>query len=211
VEAWQRGCGAGRSGDKREDAECGREGETATHGASVDAMCHRIVKAATLAAVHPFGGPTVLMGADTSRMHGRLILFAAVAISSAIAAVTPAVASPASPSSWAAQSNKVCVVWLAKAKKAFGSPVTAAQLYGFAVKAKTLESQELAVLAQIPGRTAAGTAALKAVQVDIAEVGTAITAWNQGKPALFIQILKRYLADGRAKSAFAIAGATQCG
>jgi len=49
------------------------------------------------------------------------------------------------------------------------------------------------------------------VQVDIAEVGSAITAWNQGKPALFVQILKRYLNDGRAKSAFAVAGATQCG
>jgi hypothetical protein len=151
------------------------------------------------------------MGADTVAMHGRLILVAAVAISATIAAVSPAAASPTSPSSWAAQSNKVCVVWLAKAKKEFGSPVTTAQLYGFAIKAKTLESQELAVLAQIPGRTAAGTAALKAVQVDIGVVGSAITAWNQGKPALFIQTLKRYLNDGRAKSAFAIAGATQCG
>ena len=92
-----------------------------------------------------------------------------------------------------------------------GSPVTTAQLYGFAVKAKSIESQELAVLKQIPGRNATGTAALTAVKVDIAEVGSAITAWNQGKPATFVQILKRYLNDERAKSAFAVAGANQCG
>jgi hypothetical protein len=144
-------------------------------------------------------------------MHGRHVLFAAAAVSTAIVAVAPAAAAPTSQNAWATQANKVCVVWLAKAKKAFGSPVTAAQLYGFAVKAKSIESQELVVLKQIPGRTAAGTAALTAVKVDIAEVGSAITAWNQGKPALFVQILKRYLNDGRAKSAFAVAGASQCG
>lgn len=144
-------------------------------------------------------------------MRGQRLLFAAVAIGAAMATVTPAAATPASQSSWAAQANKVCVVWLAKAKKEFGSPVTPAQLYSFAVKAKTLESQELAVLEKIPGRTAAGTAAFTAVKVDIAEVGSAITAWNQGKAALFVQILRRYLNDGRAKSAFAIAGANQCG
>jgi hypothetical protein len=134
-----------------------------------------------------------------------------MALSAAITVASPAAASPAAQSAWAVHANKVCVVWLAKAKKQLGSPVTAAQLYRFAIKAKTLESQELALLQQIPGRTAAGTAALAAVQVDIAEVGTAITAWNQGKPALFVQILKRYLNDGRAKSAFAVAGANQCG
>lgn len=134
-----------------------------------------------------------------------------MAISSSIVAVMPAAASPASQSSWAVQANKVCVIWLAKAKKEFGSPVTAAQLHSFAVKAKTLESQEMAVLEQIPGGAAAGTAALKAMKVDIAEVGSSITAWNQGNAALFVQILKRYLNDGRAKSAFAIAGANQCG
>jgi len=144
-------------------------------------------------------------------MSVRLSLFGALAISAATVAATPAAASPTAQSTWAAQANKVCVVWLAKAKKQFGSPVTAAQLYGFAIKAKTLESQEKAALMQIPGRPAAGTAALTAVQVDIAEVGSAITAWNQGKPALFVQILKRYLSDGRAKSAFAVAGANQCG
>ena len=147
-------------------------------------------------------------------MRGRLFLSSVIAISAAIAAVTPAAASPTSQtsqSSWATDANKVCVVWLAKAKKEFGSPVTPAQLYRFAIKAKTLESQERAVLMQIPGRTEAGTAALAAVKVDIAEVGSAITAWKQGKPALFVQILKRYLNDGRAKTAFAVAGANQCG
>ncbi len=142
---------------------------------------------------------------------GMLFLFAAVPITAATAAVTLTAASPGSPDSWAAQANKVCVVWLAKAKKEFGSPVTPAQLYSFAIKAKTLESQELAVLEQIPGTTAAGTAALTAVKVDIAEVGSAITAWNRGNAPLFAQILKRYLNDGRAKSAFAVAGANQCG
>ena len=144
-------------------------------------------------------------------MRGRLFLLATVAISSAIVAVMPAAASPASQSAWAAQANKVCVVWLAKAKKEFGSPVTPAQLYSFAVKAKKLETAELAVLEQIPGEAATGKAALGAMKVDIAEVGSSITAWNQGNAALFVQILKRYLNDGRAKSAFAVAGANQCG
>ena len=144
-------------------------------------------------------------------MRGRLFLSATVAISSAIVAVMPAAASPASQSAWAVQANKVCVVWLAKAKKEFGSPVTPAQLYSFAVKAKKLENAELAVLEQIPGEAATGKAALAAMNVDIAEVGSSITAWNQGNAALFVQILKRYLNDGRAKSAFAVAGANQCG
>jgi hypothetical protein len=147
-------------------------------------------------------------------MSGRLLLLAAVAVSAAITAVSPAVASskaPVSQSSWAAQADKVCVVWLAKAKKEFGSPVTPAQLYSFAQKAKALETQELAVLVKIPGRTAAGTAALQAMLVDINEIGSAITAWNQGNAAKFVTILKKYLNDGRAKSAFAVAGATQCG
>jgi hypothetical protein len=144
-------------------------------------------------------------------MNGRHVLFAAATVSAVLVAAAPAAAAPASQSAWATQANKVCVIWLAKAKKAFGSPVTAAQLYGFAVKAKSIESQELAVLEQIPGRNAAGTAALTAVKVDIAEIGSAITAWNHGKPAVFVQILKRYLNDERAKSAFAVAGASQCG
>jgi hypothetical protein len=144
-------------------------------------------------------------------MSGRLFLFAATATSVAVASVMPAAAAPVSQSSWAAQANKVCVVFLAKAKKAFGSPVTPAQLYSFALKAKAIESQELATLQQIPGRTATGTAALNAVKVDIAEIGSAITAWNQGNAAKFVTILKRYLNDGRPKSAFAVAGANQCG
>ncbi len=139
-------------------------------------------------------------------------LFAVIgAIAAALLVAVPANAAPAAPSSWAAQANQVCSVWIAKAKKEFGSPVTAAQLYSFAHKAKTLESQELAALQQIKGRTAAGTAALAAVRVDIAEIGSAIKAWDTGKPAQFITILKRYLNDGRPKSAFALAGASQCG
>ena len=138
-------------------------------------------------------------------------LVASAAIAASLTVAVPANAAPTAPSSWAAQANSVCSVWIAKAKKEFGSPVTAAQLYAFAHKAKTLESQELAALQQIKGRTSAGTAALAAVQVDIAEIGSAIKAWDTGKPAQFITILKRYLNDGRPKSAFAIAGASQCG
>ena len=147
-------------------------------------------------------------------MSGRLLSLAVVAASVAIIVVSPAAAAPTSStgqSTWAASANKVCTVWLAKAKKEFGSPVTPAQLYLFAQKAKALETQELAVLVKIPGRTAAGTAALQAVVVDINEIGSAITAWNQGNAAKFVTILKKYLNDGRAKSAFAVAGATQCG
>ena len=139
------------------------------------------------------------------------ILLAGATAAAAMAVVMPAAAAPSAPSSWAAQANQVCSVWLAKAKKEFGSPVTPAQLYSFAHKAKALEGQELAALQKIPGRSAAGSAALSAVKVDIAEIGSAITAWDQGKPALFVTILKRYLNDGRPKSAFAVAGASQCG
>ena len=141
----------------------------------------------------------------------KISLLAGATLASALVAAMPATAAPASPSSWAAQANQVCTVWLAKAKKEFGSPVTPAQLYSFARKAKALESLELGDLTKIPGRTAAGTAALASVRTDIAEVGSAITAWNQGKPAQFVTILKRYLNDNRPKSAFAMAGAGQCG
>ena len=133
-------------------------------------------------------------------------------ISAAAAAV--AVAAPASSAShatWATQANQVCSVWIAKARKEFGSPVTPGQLYSFAHKAKALETQELADLDKIPGRTASGTAALAAVRVDIAEIGSAITAWDKGNQALFITTLRRYLNDRRPKSAFALAGAGQCG
>jgi hypothetical protein len=139
------------------------------------------------------------------------LLIAGATVSAALAVTMPATAAPQAPNAWAAQANQVCSVWLAKAKKEFGSPVTPAQLYSFAHKAQTLESQELAQLQKIPGRTAAGTAALAAVKVDIAEVGSAISAWDHGKPAQFVSILKRYLNDGRPKSAFAMAGASACG
>ena len=144
-------------------------------------------------------------------MSRRLLLLAAAAISIAIVATSPAAASQPAQTAWAVQANKVCVVWLAKAKKAFGSPVTPAQLYTFALKAKSLESQELAALQAIPGRTSAGAAALTAIKVDIAEVGSAITAWKQGNAAKFVTILKRYINDERPKAAFALAGANQCG
>jgi hypothetical protein len=143
-------------------------------------------------------------------MRTQLSLAVVLALTAVAVAVAPAGAS-SSETAWAAQANKVCVVYVARAKKEFGNPVTPAQLYTFAQKAKALELAELGALKQIPGPDDAGTAALKAVQVDINEVGSAIKAWNQGNAALFITILKRYLNDGRPKSAFAIAGATKCG
>lgn len=139
----------------------------------------------------------------------KLLLLAGT-IAAAVAASAAPTAS-ASQTAWATQANQVCSVWLAKAQKEFGAPVTPAQLYAFAHKAKTLEAQELAALEKIPGRTAAGTAALAAVRVDIAEVGSAITAWDRGNPTLFVTTLKRYLNDRRPKSAFAVAGASRCG
>jgi hypothetical protein len=138
-------------------------------------------------------------------------IFVATVVLAAGLACVSASSSSAAPDSWAAQANQVCSVWIAKAKKEFGSPVTAAQLYSFAHKAKALESQELGDLQKIPGRTAAGTTALAAARTDIAEISSAIAAWDAGRPAQFVTILKRYLNDGRPKSAFAIAGATQCG
>jgi hypothetical protein len=143
-------------------------------------------------------------------MRRHFIPLAAVAAAAALAATTSASAAPAQ-SAWAAQANKVCVVWLAKAKKELGTPVTAAQLYPFAVRAKALESAEYAVLARIPGRNASATAALAALRVDIAEIGSAITAANHNNAALFVQILKKYFNDHRPKVAFAAAGATKCG
>jgi len=140
----------------------------------------------------------------------RLAVVTAALACAAVVAL-PAGAAPRGNGAWADQANKVCSVWLAKAKKEFGKPVTPAQLYAFAHKAQSLETQELAALEKIPGRTDAGGAALAAVRVDITELGSAIAAWDHGKPAQFITILKRYLNDERPKSAFAIAGAAQCG
>jgi len=142
---------------------------------------------------------------DTPRMR-KLLLFSVLTIAAAI----PAAASAGS-SSWAAQANQVCVVWTAKAKREFATPVKASELYGFAVKARSLESQELAQLAAIPGATPAGTKALGALRADVAEIGTAISAWDKGDKASFVQILKQYLNDSRPKAAFAAAGAGRCG
>jgi hypothetical protein len=137
----------------------------------------------------------------------KMLLLVVLLVSLAV----PAAASAASTAQWSDQANKVCVVWLAKAKAAFKTPVKAAGLYNFAVKAKTLESQELAVLAQIPARPSAGTAALNAMNADVAMVGSAIAAWDAGNQARFVTILKQYLNDHRVKTAFAAAGAAKCG
>jgi hypothetical protein len=137
------------------------------------------------------------------------LIFSAVLAASAVTAGAAPAATSSPP--WASQANQVCVVWLAKANKEFGKPVTPAQLYSFAHKANTLETQELAVLVKIPGRPAAGTVALNAVVADINELRSAISAYDKGKPAQFVTILKKYLNDERAKQAFAAAGATKCG
>ena len=137
----------------------------------------------------------------------RLFLTSAVVLGAVVTNV--AAARPAE--SWSDQANRVCVVWTAKAKAAFPGPIKASELYGFAVKAKGLESQELAELARIPGATPAGAKALGALRGDVAEIGAAITAWNKGDKASFVQILKQYLNDSRPKAAFAAAGASKCG
>lgn len=145
---------------------------------------------------------------DTSLMRRLSLLFVTLALS----VLVPSVASAArATGDWSGQANRVCTVWIAKAKTQLGKPVTVADLYPFAVKAKALEAAELAALERIPGRSAAGTKALAAVRVDVAEVDTAIAAWKRGDKAGFVQILKRYLNDNRPKLAFAAAGAAKCG
>ncbi len=141
----------------------------------------------------------------------RTLLVALILGALAGASVPAASAAPSSKSSWAGDANKVCAVWLAKAKQEFGSPVTPAQLFTFAKKAKALETSELAALQKIPGRSASGTHALQAVQTDIAEVGSAITAYKAGNAAKFVTVLKRYINDNRPKAAFTAAGASGCG
>jgi hypothetical protein len=137
----------------------------------------------------------------------RLFLLGAIAIGAAV----PGAASAATASSWSTQADKVCVVFVAKAKREFGTPVQASGLYDFAVKAKTLESKELAELTRIPNADATGSHALGVMRADVAEVGAAIAAWDKGDKASFIRILKQYLNDSRAKAAFAAAGARKCG
>ena len=129
----------------------------------------------------------------------------------ASAGVAPSAVASTQGSSWTSDANKVCVVWLAKAKKLFATPVKPSGLYKFAVSAKNLESQELAVLAKIPNPPAAGAHALSVMHADIVEVSSAISAADRGDSASFIRILKLYLNDHRSKAAFAAAGAKQCG
>jgi hypothetical protein len=137
----------------------------------------------------------------------RLLLLGAFALG----AVATGAATAGTTMSWSTQADQVCVVWTAKAKREFAAPVKPSELYGFAVKAKTLESQELAELSRIPGTTPAGTKALAAMRADVAEVAAAIAAWDKGDKASFVQTLKQYLNDRRAKAAFTAAGALKCG
>jgi hypothetical protein len=136
----------------------------------------------------------------------RILLLGAFVLGS----VLPGAAA-AGTSSWSDEANRVCVVYTAKAKREFAAPVQAAGLYAFAVKAKALESQELAELAGIPGATPAGTKAIGVLRADVAEIGAAIGAWDKGDKASFVRILKQYLNDHRPKAAFSAAGAGKCG
>jgi hypothetical protein len=140
----------------------------------------------------------------------RKLLFTVI-VALATSAVLPGVAPARTSSTWTSQANQVCAVWLAKAKAEFSAPVKPSGLYKFAVKAKALESQELAQLEKIPGPSAAGTRALGAMRADTAEVGSAISAWDRGDRTSFVRILKQYLNDHRTKAAFAAAGASTCG
>ena len=139
-------------------------------------------------------------------MRTLTLLTAALATSAVLAANASA-----GTTTWTSQANHVCGIWLAKAKAAFATPVKPSGLYKFAVSAKTMESQELAQLESIPGPSPAGTHALSVMRADVAEVGSAITAFNRGDAASFIRILKQYLNDHSTKDAFAAAGASQCG
>ena len=114
-------------------------------------------------------------------------------------------------SGWTSDANKVCVIWLAKAKQLFATPVKPSGLYTFAVSARNLESQELVELSKIPSAPAAGAHALGVMHADIVEVSSAISAADRGDSASFVRILKQYLNDHRSKAAFAAAGAKQCG
>jgi hypothetical protein len=145
------------------------------------------------------------------RQAHRFAASATAALLVACASTAAASAAPASNSNWSSQADQVCSVWLAKLKTTFATPVTTAGLYPFALKVKKMETQELVQLEQIPGRDATGTAALGAVHTDIAELDSAIVAWNKGNETQFATILKKYLNDERPKSAFALAGATSCG
>jgi hypothetical protein len=149
------------------------------------------------------------VSSDAALMRKLTFIGFVVALSLSVV-VMPGIAS-AKSTSWNAQANSVCVVWLAKAQKLFATPVKPSGLYKFAVSARALESQELAVLKKIPNPSAAGTHALGVMRADIAEVSSAISAADRGDSASFVRILKQYLNDHRAKAAFAAAGATQCG
>ena len=140
----------------------------------------------------------------------KLVFIGFVAALVLSAAALPGLASARS-SSWTSDANKVCVIWLAKAKKEFAVPVKPSGLLKFAIASRTLETQELAALEKIPNASPAGTHALVAVRADIAEISTAIDAGNRGDSATFVKILKQYLNDHRAKAAFTAAGASQCG
>ena len=145
----------------------------------------------------------------------KLTLIGFIAALALSVAVLPGIASArvssTRGSNWTSDANKVCVVWLAKAKQLFATPVKPSGLYKFAVSAKNLESQELVELAKIPSAPAAGTHALAVMHADIVEVSSAIHAADRGDGASFVRILKQYLNDHRSKAAFAAAGAKQCG
>ena|SRR5438552_13179489 len=136
----------------------------------------------------------------------RFLLFGVLVLGSVVPGATAGTSS-----SWSDEANRVCIIYTAKAKREFAAPVKPSELYGFAVKAKSLESQELAELAKIPGATPAGTKAIGALRADVAEIGAAIGAWDKGDKASFVRILKQYLNDHRPKAAFTAAGAGQCG
>jgi hypothetical protein len=136
-----------------------------------------------------------------------------LSVALAAGALIPGTASAATAgtTTWASQANQVCSVYVAKAQKEFATPVKPSGLYKFALAVKALENREFGDLSAIPHRTSAGTHALAALQVDIAEVASAVTAYERGDKATFVKVLKAYLNDNRPKVAFAAAGASKCG
>jgi hypothetical protein len=135
-------------------------------------------------------------------MRGAALVVAALVLcGGAAAGATP----------WASAANKVCIAWQARAKAALGKqPTTPQQAFRWAVTSRSLESELLAALTKLHGRTAAANAALAAARRDIAELDVAIGDWKKGDRRSFETLIVRWGNDHRPAAAFKAAGARAC-
>jgi hypothetical protein len=138
----------------------------------------------------------------------KLLLLTAAVTAGAVLAGS---ASAAPRDDWSSQANKVCTIYVAKAKQLFAKPVQPSGLYKFAKDVKALETSEFNALNAIPGRSSAGDHAMLALHGDIGMVVSAIHAWDAGNKATFVKDLKAYLNSTKPKVAFAADGASKCG